>query len=80
MEIHIATTLLLLATLLAVLTLPWEKWTADAEILKQFLPNDKLGESEQSTIQTADVFDIQTQMHKYWELLDRHRSLNEYHC
>ena len=56
MEVHIVTTLLLLATLPVVLTLPWEKWRGD-EILKGSQTGDNFGKNEQSAIQTAGVFD-----------------------
>ena len=56
MEVHITTTLLLLATLPAVLTLPWKK-LRDNEILREYQPRDNFGKSEQSAIQVAGVFD-----------------------
>ena len=57
MEVRIATILLLLATLPAVLTLPWEKWRDD-EILKESQPSANFGKSEQAaSIQVAGVFD-----------------------
>ena len=57
MEVRIATTLLLLAILPAVLTFPWEKWRGD-ETLKESQPSANFGKTrEQAASQVTGVFD-----------------------
>ena len=53
MEVRITTTLLLLATLPSVLTLPWKNWRGN-DVLKD---RDNFGKHEQSAIQVAGIFD-----------------------